>query len=98
MDEAAAAMLYATLKDHKQQEPIRLMMLNRTRLVRAAIVDEGFDVGHVALKEICKPINIILTKVIDSGVRSQVVDGLKALSLYNLEYKFLAPEEAVVGK
>ena len=48
--EHAAALLFQCMKDHKEQEPIRLMMLNKTRLLRSELNHEGVDASSIAIK------------------------------------------------
>lgn len=100
MEDASAAMLFASLKDHKEMEPIRMLMLNKTRLVRKAISDEGFDVGSVMLSKdsMCKPINIFITNRIDSAVQAKIMEGLKCLKIHQLDYNLQAPDVSFVGK
>lgn len=87
VENAAAAMLFATLKDYKVEEPLRLMRLNQTRLVRSAVKKKGFDPkGSISVKNLCQPINFLFTKRIDRSLYSDLMSGLKKLNFYNLPY------------
>ena len=47
--DAAASSLFITLKDHKEQDPMTLLALNKTRCVRGAVAEQGFDMDHVSI-------------------------------------------------
>ena len=97
VEEAASAMLYLCLKDYKEEEPVRLMFLNKLRLLRSALKEKGYSPkGPLAVKKPVQPINIIFTKRIDSGVRLRVLAGLKALKFFKMPYLLKDIDQATV--
>jgi len=87
VEEAASAMLYTCLKDYKEDEPMRLMSLNKVRMLRSALEERGISPkGPVAVKTAVQPINIHFTQRIDAGVRTEVIAGLKALQFFKMPY------------
>ena len=63
----AASQLFIVLKDHRQEEPIRLMIMNKMRVLRKAVKESGYDVETVTLKEMCSSVNVIVTPSMDTS-------------------------------
>ena len=98
MEDESSSLLSMVLKDHKRQEPIRLMMLNRTRLIRDAASREGYEIAHVAIKDNCKPVHIIFTDKLDTDVRSKLLDGLKIIRHKGVEFRLILEGNDLEGK
>lgn len=87
VEDAACSLLYSCLKDYKEEEPIRLMCLNKTRMLRSALRERGVDPkGPIAVKTPVEPITISFTSRIDPNVRKEVLEGLKALQFFRMPY------------
>lgn len=84
--EKSAAELYITLKDHRLEEPMRLMIMNKIRMIRQAASESGYDLNQVALKKQCHPVNIIITNHMDSSIKKLLANNIKCLARYNMKY------------
>ena len=91
-EDSAAASLFIILKDHKDQEAIRLAVLSKSRAVKEAAKNQGFDMEYIYLKSFCKTVNVYLTKRTDSNVKELVISGLRSIRFTGLEYEIVSEE------
>ena len=49
----ATLQLCIALKDHPQQEMMRLMIMNKIRMLKRAVEETGYDIENVIFKEMC---------------------------------------------
>ena len=84
-ESSATASLYITLKDHKDQEAIRLLALSRLGAVRKAAEDQGYSMEYVSTNQTCKPVHLVLTERLASSIRDKLIDGVKKIQFTGIE-------------
>ena len=62
------------------------MTMNKTRLLKAALEAQGYQLDHVVNKSPCKPVNVIITSRMDSSLRQSLQDGIKAMAFSSIAY------------
>lgn len=95
-EEISAQLLFQTLKDHKMDPPIRLLAMDKIRVIKESARNEGYDIDNVQLANPIKPIHVVLTRRLDTEVRTKIKENLKAVPFGQLCY--LLKDECGNGK
>lgn len=91
--EAYSAMLNQVLKDHNDEEAIRITRLSYHNMVRDAVNKEGVQLQMVDTMETdnvsMKPAQLILTSRLDEDVRRELLSGLEKMKFTQLDLKVI---------
>ena len=92
--DAYAATLYQVIKDHNQEEAIRITRLSHHRMVQQAVADEtGVHLPTVDIRETAnysmKPVQLILTDKLDSTVAARLKNAFREIGFIKLDLKII---------
>ena len=82
--EFASKSLFITLKDKSNKGLITKQTLSHSRVIKKALEEDGYDLGHVSLKEgknySSKPCSLFIKERMDANVADEITTGLKKMS------------------